>query len=396
MTAEEKMAGKLTMGQKELVRGKVMEMVKQGQLTLKEAAVRIKVSYRQAKRIYRRYGEGGDAALIHRNQGKVSNRRMDAAVKEQALTWYREKYYDFGPTFAAEKLQDEGIAVSAETVRQWLMEAGLWERKRRSNPYRSRRDRKEHVGELVQFDGSHHDWFEGRRRKCCLMNMVDDATGITLSMLFEEETTAAAMTVLSCWIKKYGIPQALYCDHKNAFVSNRESTVEEQLAGIEPKSHFEKACGKLGIEVIAANSPQAKGRVERNHAVYQDRFVKELRLAGISTTEDANRFLEHEYLPKINAKFSHPAASREDAHVPLLGVDLREIMCFEEERVVSKDFVISFKNRLFQILPGSRPCPRPNDKVTVRVRLDGSLDVYFQNKKLSVREIQKPLKKEAA
>jgi hypothetical protein len=228
------------------------------------------------------------------------------------------------------------------------------------------------------------------------MNMVDDATGITLSMLFEEETTAAAMTVLSCWIKKYGIPQALYCDHKNAFVSNREPTVEEQLAGIEPKSHFEKAGEKLGLEVIAANSPQAKGRVERNHAVYQDRFVKELRLAGISTTEEANRFLENEYLPKINAKFSRPAASTEDAHVPLLGVDLREIMCFEEERVVSRDFVISFKNRLFQILRGSRPCPRPNDKVAVRVRLDGSLDIYFQNKKLSVREIQKTKKKEAA
>jgi hypothetical protein len=144
------------------------------------------------------------------------------------------------------------------------------------------------------------------------MNMVDDATGTTLSMLFEQETTDAAMTLLSCWIKQYGIPQALYCDHKNAFVSNREPTVEEQLAGIEPRSHFEKACGKLGVEVIAANSPQAKGRVERNHAVYQDRFVKELRLAGISTIEEANRFLEErEVFPLGPGQRGHPRSCGE-------------------------------------------------------------------------------------
>ena len=388
---------KLLMGQKEIVRGKVMEMVKERQISLKEAAIRIKVCYRQAKRIYRRYQEGGDAALIHRNRGKKSNRRIDGELKERVLSVYRERYPDFGPTLAAEKLREtDGVSLSTETLRRWLLEAGLWERKRRSNRYRSRRERRAQAGELVQFDGSHHDWFEGRRTKCCLMNMVDDATGESLSMLFEEETTAAAMTVLSAWIKKYGIPQALYCDHKNAFVSNREPTVEEQLAGIEPKSHFESACEKLGIRVIAANSPQAKGRVERSHAVYQDRFVKELRLAGIGTIEEANRFLEATYLPAVNAKFARPARDSADGHVPLLDADLREIMCFEHERVVGNDFVVAFKTRLFQIRGASRPRPRPKDKVTVRVRLDGSLDIYFQNKKLLVREIPTTKKKEAA
>jgi len=215
-------------------------------------------------------------------------------------------------------------------------------------------------------------------------------------MLFEQETTEAAMIVLSCWISKYGIPEALYCDKKNAFVSNREPSIEEQLAGIQPQSHFEKACCKLGIQVITAHSPQAKGRVERNHGVYQDRFVKELRLAGICTIAEANRFLEDVYLPAINAKFARPAACPDDAHVPLGDAELREIMCFEEARVVSRDFTVSYQKRLFQILPDNRPLPRPKDKVIVKLRLDKTIDLYFRDKKLSVREINKTIKKEVA
>jgi hypothetical protein len=167
--------------------------------------------------------------------------------------------------------------------------------------------------------------------------------------------------------QKYGIPQAVYCDRKNAFVSNRKPAVEEQLAGIDPKSHFEKACEKPGIQVIAAHSPQAKGRVERNHAACQDRFVKEPRLVGMSTIEEANRFLMKTYIPRINAKFERKAACPDDAHVPLMNAGLREIMCFEENRVVSRDFVVMFKTRLFQILPGKQRRPRPGDKVTVCV-----------------------------
>ena len=226
------------------------------------------------------------------------------------------------------------------------------------------------------------------------MNMVDDATGQTFSMLFEQETTEAVMRVMWDWIERHGIPQAVYCDRKNAFVSNREASVEEQLAGVEPKSHFELACEKLGIEVIRAYSPQAKGRVERNHAVYQDRFVKELRLRGIATIAEANRFLEEEYLPAINAKFARPPACSEDGHAPLLHTDLREILCFEEQRVVTSDFVVNFKKRLFQILPKNHPRPRPGDKVTVRVRLDKTLDIYFKGTKLSCEEIPIQQKKE--
>jgi hypothetical protein len=195
--------------------------------------------------------------------------------------------------------------------------------------------------------------------------------------------------------QKYGIPQAVYCDRKNAFVSNREPTVEERLAGVDPKSHFEKACEKLGIQVMAAHSPQAKGRVERNHAACQDRFVKELRLAGMSTIEEACQFLTKTYIPQINAKFERKAACPDDAHVPLMNASLREIMCFEENRVTVISRVM-FKTRLFQILPGKQRRPRPGDKVTVRVRLDNSLDIYFNGVKLAIQEIAKTMRKKEA
>jgi hypothetical protein len=315
---------------------------------------------------------------------------MAEEKRERALKAYRERYGDFGPTLAGEKLAgEEGIKISDETLRRWLQAAGLWEGKRRRRAYRSRRERRSSFGELLQFDGSLHDWFEGRRGTCCLMTMIDDATNIRYAQFYEGETTASAMEVLSYWIRKYGIPQALYCDHKNAFVLVREPTDAELLKGItKPKSHFGRACEQLGVEVIAANSPQAKGRVERNHALDQDRLVKELRLAGISTIAEANRFLEKTYLPQINGKFSRPAADPADAHVPLGTVDLRDILCFEYERTVTNDYVVRFECRLFQIRKTNKTLPRPQDKVIVRIRLDRSLSILWKGKALLVEEIK--------
>ncbi|GHV21411.1 transposase [Spirochaetia bacterium] len=366
-----------------------MELVKQGKQTVKAAGLKLKVGYRQAGRIYAAYQKRGDAGLIHGNVGKESNRKIKADTRWVVLQAYRERYEDFGPTFAAEKLAEiEGIKVSVSTVRRWLLEEGLWTRERRSSEYRSRRDRRESFGELIQFDGSHHRRFEGRGLKCCLITMIDDATNTRISQFFEEETTAGAMEVLSLWIGKYGIPQALYCDKKNAFVLTREPTDTELLKGItKPKSHFGKACGKLGIEVIAANSPQAKGRVERNHGLDQDRLVKELRLAGISTISDANTFLLETYLPKINAKFSKPAKSPKDTHIPLFKIDLKNIFCFEHERTVTNDYVVRFECRLFQLLKTNRRLPRPKDKVTLRIKLDNSCEIIWKDKPLLAREL---------
>ena len=392
------MAGKLPMGQKELIRVKVMEMVKEGQKNLASAAVLLKVSYRQAKRIYKRYRERGDVGIIHGNCGKPSHNRIDETKRKEIIRRYREQYPDFGPTLASEKLaQRDGLIVNHETLRRLLLEEGVWQRKRRRDSYRQRRNRRERFGELVQFDGSHHDWFEGRGPKCCLMNMVDDATGTTDSFLVEQETTEAAMNLLWTWILRYGIPQALYCDRKNAFVIDREPTIEEQLAGRDPKSPFEKACDKLGIEVIVANSPQAKGRVERNHGVYQDRFVKELRLQGISTMNEANRFLEMEYLPSVNKKFSKEPASKDNAHVPVLKrQDFRNIFCFEHIRTVSNDYIVQIDCVCYQILKDNKLRPLPGNKVIVRCWLDDSMHFFFKEKELLVKEYTEKKRKENA
>jgi hypothetical protein len=366
-----------------------MEMVKQKRLTLKAASIMLGISYRQTKRLYAVYLEKGDAGLIHGNYGKRSNNRTDDILLEKALETYRKKYNDFGPTFAAEKLaEEEKIIISVSVLRRLLIKNGDWKGLRQSKEYRSRRERRERFGELVQFDGSHHKWFEDRGHSCCLMTMIDDATNTRMSRFYEQETIEAIMTVFSCWIKTYGIPEALYCDKKNAFVLTREASDEELLAGIiEPKSHFGRACEKLGVTVIKAHSPQAKGRVERNHGVDQDRLIKELRLAGISTITEANRFLEKVYLPKMNKKFSLPPAKPENAHVPLGEANLKNIMCLEYERTVANNYVIRFETRLFQILKSKNHLPRPKDKVLVRVQLDGSISILWNNKKLLVKEL---------
>jgi len=365
-----------------------MEMVKQKLKTLKAASLELGISYSQAKRIYQRYLTGGDEALVHGNKSRPSNNKTDEVLVEKALELYKEKYYDFGPTLAQETLSErDGLKIGVSTLRRALLTAGLWKQKKNSSEYRSRRTPRARFGELIQFDGSQHDWFEGRRAACCLITKIDDATKIRLSQFFEEETMFGAMIVLKMWIERYGIPESLYCDKKNAFVLVREPTDAELLQGIlKPKSHFGKACDRLGIEIISANSPQAKGRVERNHGVDQDRLIKALRLEGISTTEEANQFLLEKYLPKMNEKFSRPARSRDDAHVNIGKVKLDDIFCMEFDRVISKDYIVSFQARLFQIQK-SKLLPRAQDKVIVRVKLDNSIQILWKDKPLLVKEI---------
>jgi len=383
------MAKKLQKGNEKL-RGKIMEMVRRKQKTLKAASLELGLSYRQAKRVYQRYIEGGDDALIHGNKGKDSNNKIDESLIQYAIFLYKEHYNDFGPTFAREKMmQRDGVEIGVSTLRRALINAGLWNKKMNVGEYRSRRTPREHFGELVQFDGSHHDWFEGRRGHCCLITMIDDATNIRLSQFFEEETTFGAMIVLKMWILTHGIPDSLYCDKKNAFVLTREPTDSELLKGItKPVSHFGRACDKLGIEVIAANSPQAKGRVERNHGTDQDRLVKELRLAGISTIEQANKFLLETYLPYMNEKFKRLPKKTDDAHVKLGKVSLDDILCMEYERKVSKDYIVRFECRLFQILPEAKVKPRPGDTVVIRQKLDNSIHIIWKNKPILVKEIK--------
>jgi transposase len=382
-------AGDLVMSKKERWRLRVLERLKAGVLTLKQAAGVMGVSYRQAIRIQARYRRQGAGGLTHRSRGRRSNRRLQEELKQRVLKRYQERYEGFGPTLAMEKLEAEGFRLHHETLRRWLIEEGLWQRQRRRSEYRRWREPKRRFGEMVQLDGSHHLWFEDRNpQSSCLMSMVDDATQTTYCLLAEQESTEAAMRLLWGWIERYGIPLSLYCDRKNAYISDREPTLEEQLEGKEPLTAFGRACEKLGVQIITAYSPQAKGRVERRHGLFQDRFVKELRLQGIATISQANALLEGGFVQELNRRFTVAAVDRQDAHVKIhTAVDLRSIFCFEETRTVSNDWVVQYAHRYFQVLRQKKRNVQPGCKVTVAHWLDGSIHIRYQKQELAFEEI---------
>lgn len=382
------MEGHLLMSVKERDRKAVFEMVTRGNWSLVEASKHLGLSYRQCKRSYRRYRLEGDVGLVHRSRGKRSNRGIDLGMKEAILGRYDEVYLGFGPTLAAEKLAGEGYSIDHETLRLWLVKEGKWQRQRKRSQYRQRRERRKHFGDLVQMDGSFHHWFGPDHPETCLIEMIDDATGIRLSLMAEGETTEACMRLLWEWVKRYGIPKALYTDKKNVFITDRPPTLMEQLAGEEPMTSFGKACAKLSIAIIAANSPQAKGRVERCHGVAQDRLVKEFRLRGVTTIDGANGVLFGGFTDELNQKFAIEPAVKEDAHRPVpKGVKLAEVFSIEEERSVANDWVVRYDNRFLQIRKDNRVLPRSKDKVLVRRLLDGSLQVVHAGQVLRHREI---------
>lgn len=374
------MEGHLLMSRKELRRKTELELVQAGRITLVEACERMHLSYRQALRVFERFSAHGDAGLVHRSRGQTSNRAYPAAFRDKVVRRYRERYedYELGPTLAAEKLTQEGLGVDHETLRRWLLHEGAWKKHRKRKIHRSRRARRAHFGELVQMDGSHHLWFGPDKAKACLMNMVDDATGDTLGLMDKEETTEAAMRLLWRWIEKYGVPKALYTDKKNVYITSREPTLEEQLAGQMPMTAFGKACHKLGIEIITAHSPQAKGRVERSNGTYQDRFVKELALRRITTCKSADKLLESGFCDALNARFAQAPLEQEDYHHPLpKGLRLEDVFCFEEHRVLQNDWTIRHENRYYQILKDNTPLPKPKDRILVRTRLDGTVHLLY-------------------
>lgn len=382
------MEGIVGLSLKERARLVELEAVKAGRQTVVEAAERLSMSARQGKRIWKRYRCEGAKGLVHRSRGRPSNRTLDVESKRQSLELCRTRLEGFGPTLAAEKLFEVGLRVSHETLRRWLIVEGLWKKKRKRGPHRRWRAPKEHFGELVQMDGSPHDWLE-RGDKPCLIDMVDDATSVMDGRMFEQETTEGAMKVLWRWIVLYGIPRALYTDHKNVYVTGREPTVDEQLAGRPALTAFGKACHKLGIQIIPAASPQAKGRIERRHGVLQDRLVKELRLQGIKDLASANRFLSTEFLQSFNRRFAHSAASRVDYHRPVpKGMHLEDVFVFEEERTVQNDWTIVWDGRFFQITGPRAQMPQRREKIVVRRRLDGSRVLLRRGRALQFHDIQ--------
>jgi len=379
------------MSTNELKRGGVLARVAAGTLRLGSAATLMEVSYRQAKRLYRRYRQDGAAGLKHRSAGCASKHAIAEKIRERVLALVREKYSGgvderFGPTLAAEHLASEdGMTVDHETLRRWMLTAGLWSRARRRGPHRRRRERKAHFGELVQMDGSFHPWFEARGPQSCLLTLVDDATGKTLGRFGAQETIWAAVGVLRAWIERYGIPQALYTDWKNVYV--RVPNAEERDTGAEPLTQFGRMCATLGIRIIPASSPQAKGRIERNHGTQQDRLVKKLRRKGIAAIETANTFLETEYWADHNARFAQAPASSDDFHVARpRGLRLDTVFRLEEARTVSNDWVVRYDNRLFQLERQSSQAPA---RSTVRVCEDaaGRVEIRYRDHVMRATEI---------
>ena len=375
------MAGKdiIMVRQKELKRLHVIHKVIEGSLTEKEAARLLSLSERQVRRIVKRIGEEGDRGIVHKSRGRPSNRRLPSTLKERIIRLYRTTYPGFGPTLFTEKLTEaEDITISDETVRTWLTDEGEWKKRRLRKAHRQWRERKNHYGEMVQLDGSHHDWFEGRGPKCVFMGYIDDATSRVYGRFYGYEGTIPAMDSFKRYIKKYGIPMSVYLDKHTTYKSPAKPLEDE-----EPLSEFGRALTELGVEIIYANSPQAKGRVERLFKTLQDRLVKEMRLKGVSSIEEGNKFLVR-YLPVYNRKFAIKPFKRESLHVKAGDVDLDTILCIKTERTVRNDHVIQHNRKLYQI--ENRASLK---KVMVEDLIDGTMKISHGKLLLSFHEIDK-------
>jgi transposase len=379
------------MSGRELKRAGVLARVAAGTLRLRSAAELMDVSYRQAKRLAARYRAEGGPGLKHRSAGRSSNAARATTEREHVLALVREKYSGaiderFGPTLAAEHLASEdGIQVHHDTLRRWMLAAGLWSRARKRSPHRRRRERKAHLGELVQLDGSFHSWFERRGPQSCLLTMVDDATGRSLGQFGAQETIWAAVGVLRLWIAEFGVPRALYTDWKNVYV--RVPNAEERESGAPPLTQFGRMCAALGIRIIPASSPQAKGRIERHHGTHQDRLVKKLRRRGIHDVSAANAFLATEYWAEHNARFAQAPASSEDYHAraPSARV-LTRVFRLETARAVANDWVVQYHNRCFQLERQSHH-PPARSRVQLFESEHGAIDIRYRGRLMRWTEI---------
>ncbi len=379
------MAGKdmITMSQKELRRLHFVKNAAEKRIKQRDAAKAVGVSDRQMRRMVKRVREEGDGGVIHRSRGRRSNRAIGEAERGKILRLVKTKYADFGPTLASEKLfERDKKKISDETLRLWFIEEQIAYKQRKPRPHRQWRERKEHFGEMVQMDGSHHDWFEGRGPECVLMGYIDDATGRPYARFEPYEGTIPAMKSLKGYIKRYGIPVSLYLDKHTTYRSPKKETIKEELEGKRALSQFERAAGELGIRVIHANSPQAKGRAERLFKTFQDRLIKEMRLANVCGAEEGNRFLDH-YLPIYYKRFGVEAAKEGNMHRPVpAGIDLNRILCIKTERVLRNDFTVAHGGKLYQVLDKTRA-----KKVMVEERMEGKIVLYHKEQRLRYKMI---------
>jgi hypothetical protein len=382
----------LQMTQRDIDRVKVLNQAMQKLITQDKAGELLDLSREWVNRLCQRIKKKGDRAVIHGLRGRPSNHQLPAGLAEKAVSKIKEKYPDFRPTFAAEKLLElDKIKLSDEKVRQLMIAAGLWEERKRKATHHEWRERKDCFGEMAQMDGSDHDWFEGRGARCILLASIDDAASRVFLRFTEHEDTRNLMQFSRIYIKRFGRPKSFYVDKDSIYVTNRKPSLEEELQGRKyALTQFTRAAEvDLDIKVIKAGSPQAKGRVERLFETLQDRLVKELRLAKISTIPAANRFLDQTYLAKHNRKFSVPPKNNTDVHrtVGKTNVELDAIFSFQEARVLCNDYTIHWKNRIFQLEKRQPYFLLPRTKVTVEERLTGQVKIRYKGKYLKMHEI---------
>ena len=378
----------ITMSQQELDRLEIIQKVDDKHLKQPEAAERLGCTTRQVKRLLKSYREKGAKSLVSKKRGKTGNRKHSLEFKAKIMALVHQYYSDFGPTLAAEKLLERhGLKINKETLRQWMVEEQLWTGKHRKKlTTHQQRTRRSCFGELVQIDGSPHDWFEGRAETCCLLVFIDDATSRLLHLRFEPtETTLGYFRATRAYIKQYGRPLTFYGDKSGIFRVNHPETVEG-----EHETQFGRVARELDIVIICANSPQAKGRVERANLTLQDRLVKELRLRGISDIETANRFLP-EFRKDINRRFGVEATAPTDAHRK--SCPSEEIMdllfTFQETRKLSKNLELSYKNLIYQIKTPGQGYGMRGSNVTVCDDKEGNITLLYKNKILEYTTYKK-------
>ena len=372
---------------------RVIRNVLEHHLTWPQAAQQLGLCRREIGYLCARVRAEGHRGILHRLRGRPSNHRLAPGRLEQALHLVQTRYPDFGPTFANEKLQTlHQLHLSTFALRQGLIQAGLWRPRRQRVLHRTWRPRRTCVGELIQLDGSTHAWFEDRGPACVLLLYIDDATSRLLYAEFVlSEDTEHLLRCTQAYLEAHGRPVAFYVDKDSIYKINRQATIEEQLRDPQPLTQFTRAMVELDIRVIPAHSPQAKGRVERSFGTHQDRLVKELRLAQISTRPEANCFLQDVYLPAHNAQFAVAPAHPTDAHRPLLPQHrLAEILSWRSDRTLLNDFTLRYDSQWFQLLREQPIRVRPGARLTVERRLDGSLHVRYKARYLSVVPIRKP------